>query len=224
MQGYRTARIRLPADPAARPWMISRYPPSLPLLVRLSEWRRVVAAYGLWIEFAGHLDGGLADIDERAAAFLHEGSRTFVEALGQFTNGLYLLEQFVAIAAGKAGQDVIDFAHGAVDGDEGAVGLAKDAVDRVAPACKRGRIGLETQHRVFQLRLIADQDSVDIVQGVADRLHLAQVGGQDRNSVLVHRHRRRRRGAARQRYRRHARQPLEFQTHHGVLADRGAAI
>src|SRR5229473_7829151 len=198
--------------------------PSLPLLARLSWWRRVVAASGLRFEFAGYLDGFLADIEKRATAFLHQGARALVEALGQFANGLRFLKQFVGLSVGKTGHDAVDLGHGAVEAREGSVGLAYDAVDRITLARQTRGIGLEIQQRVFQHRLIANEDAVDIVQGIADRFRLAQVGGQDRNAVLIQRHRGRGRRAAGQRDRRHTGEPLEFQSHHRVLADRGAVV
>src|SRR5450631_1214308 len=62
------------------------------------------------------------------------------------------------------------------------------------------------------------------MQCIADRLYLAEVGRQGRNAILIQRYRRRGRRAAGQRYRRHAREPLEFQAHHRVLADWGAVV
>src|SRR5450755_1899888 len=52
------------------------------------------------------------------------------------------------------------------------------------------------------------------MQCIADRLYLAEVGRQGRNAILIQRYRRRGRRAAGQRYRRHAREPLEFEGHH----------
>jgi hypothetical protein len=105
-----------------------------PLLVRLSWRARGFAAHGLRIEFARHLDGGLADIDQRAAAFLHEAGRALVETLRQLANRLHLLEQFVGSAVGEAGNHIVDRGHGAVESGKRCVGLADDAVDRVALA------------------------------------------------------------------------------------------
>src|SRR5258708_5444597 len=62
------------------------------------------------------------------------------------------------------------------------------------------------------------------MKGIADRLVFAQIGSEYRNAVLIQRHRRRGRCAAGQRYRRDTGQPLKFQPHHGVLADRSADI
>src|SRR5258705_1922667 len=62
------------------------------------------------------------------------------------------------------------------------------------------------------------------MQAVADRFRLAQVGGQDRNAVLVQRHRRRGGSDADKRYRRDTGQPLKLQADHRVLADRRAVV
>src|SRR6266404_4560646 len=127
-------------------WGLAGWPrPSLPLLARLSWRGGVVAASSLRFEFAGHLDGCLADIEKRAAAFLHQGARALVEALGQFANGLHFLKQFVGPSVGKAGHDGIDLGHGAVEAREGIVGLAYDAVDRIALARQTRGIGFKIQ-------------------------------------------------------------------------------
>src|ERR1700694_820349 len=109
---------------------------SRPFFLTRNSWRGggAVAAHGLRIEFARHLDGGLADIEQRASAFLHEAGRALVETLRQLSNRLYLLEQFVGFAVGEAGYDIVDLGHGAVETRKRRVGLADDAVDRVALA------------------------------------------------------------------------------------------
>src|SRR5215212_7025841 len=62
------------------------------------------------------------------------------------------------------------------------------------------------------------------MQGVTDRLNLAEVRPQRWYTVPVQRDRSRRRRAAGQRYRRDASQALEFQAHNRVVADRCAVI
>src|SRR5258708_6268697 len=133
--------------------------PLLPLLVRFSRRGRLSCGCpGLRVEFAGHFLRGEADIEQGAAAFLHQRAGTLVEALRQFANRLHLLEQFVRLSIHEAGHDVADLCHGAVEAFEGAIGLADDAVDRVALADQRcRRIGLEIQQRVLQHRPIADE-------------------------------------------------------------------
>src|SRR3984893_8808453 len=115
----------------------------MPLLVRLSRRLRVLCADVLRIEFAGHFYGGLADIEQGAAALLHEGARTLVEALGEFANGPHFIVQLVGASASQARHEVIDLCNGPVEALESAASLANDAVDRVALARQRRRIGLE---------------------------------------------------------------------------------
>src|SRR5437868_2301319 len=43
----------------------------MPLLGRPSGWAQVVVGCALGVKFAGDLNGGLADIEQRAAAFFH---------------------------------------------------------------------------------------------------------------------------------------------------------
>src|SRR4030088_912793 len=198
--------------------------PSLPLSAWDSRGGCSAAASSLRFEFAGHLDGCLAGIEQRATSFLDQGAGALIEALGQFANRLHLVKQLVGLSVRKAGHDVIDLCHGAVEALEGIVSLAYDAVDGIALACQARRVGLEIQQRIFQRGLIADKDPIDIVQCIADRFRLTQVGSQDWNAILIRWHRGRGSRAARQRDRRHAGEPLEFQAHNRVLADRGAVI
>ena len=97
------------------------------------------------IEFAGHLAGGFADIEQRAAAFLHEDGGALVEALGEFVDRPYLLIEFAVLALAEVRQQAIDFGDGSVEARECGIGLAQDLVDLVALACQRRGVGLETQ-------------------------------------------------------------------------------
>src|SRR6202012_3819729 len=134
------------------------------------------------------------------------------------------LKQFAIASVRKTWQDMIDPCQRAVDAIESPGGLAHDIIDRLTAARQRCGIALERQHRIFQDGLVADKQPVDIVQRIADRLDLAQVGGQGWNAVRIQRYRRRGRRATRQRYGRYTGEALGFQSHNRVLADRSAVI
>ena len=108
-------------------------PLTLPLRLRLSRRRRGDSLAGA-AEFSGHPAGGLADVDQRAPAFLHQHAGTLVEALGEFVNRLHFLKQVVGLTVGNSGHDVVDLVEHAVDAGEGVVGLCQYIVDRLGLA------------------------------------------------------------------------------------------
>src|SRR5437870_10429245 len=105
----------------------------MPLLLRLSR-RRWSNGLARSAEFAGHPAGGLADVDERAPALLHQRGRTLVEALGELVNCLHLLKQLIGLTVGEARHDIVDPGEDIVDAGEGSVSLCQHAVDRLALA------------------------------------------------------------------------------------------
>ncbi len=87
-----------------------------------------------------------------------------------------------------------------------------------------GRIGLEGQHGILDHLAVVDQEVIDIVQRVGDRLLLAPVGDQHGDAVFIQRHGRRARRPAHQCDRGHSRQALKFDADHGVLAQRRGVV
>src|SRR3954452_5505953 len=219
---------RLPKPQALRRSGSGRRPlkkgASLPFFAGPSRWRWVVGGCRLGIKLSVQSNGRLADIEKLTAAFFHQRAGLSIETLGQFADRLDLAEQILRLAVGKTWDDVVDLRHRIIDTCKTIVGSAHDAFDQFTFAGEGGGIGLKGEQRVLYHRLVADQDTVDVVQRVPDRLDLAEIGSQHRNAITVQRHRSRGRGAAGQRYRRYPGQPLKFQANNRVLAHRRAII
>ena len=152
-----------------------------------------------------------------------------VETFDQLAHRDHGRQQFAAIfVAGEAAEEILGLGQRVVDGVDAVFGGRDDAGDLLAVTGQRGREGLEIPQRILDRHLIVGDHPVDVAQRRADFFlgveRPIRIRGQLWNAVRPLWRRRRLVGAAGERDRRNARQPLKLEADLGIASHRRVAV